>query len=195
MQAPRDRQGETFQGISHYSQNTFKDQNSSCPWLTACFCSSGYCKPVMPQDSYKIDFLQCQARHRRFHPVNWVDATPHGAALFTGLLKCFSCKSILLCHSTAWLAQLSPATQKFGSSSRFGKAAPQSLLLHARRNGSVNSRWDMLCCSQNGASFKRPKAVLWSVNRCNAPHHLTYWGVFCQRSQWNPRFAAESHDL
>lgn len=77
--------------------------------------------------SYKTYFLRCQARHRRFHSVNWVDATPRGAASSTGLPKCSSCKSILLCHSTAWLTQLSPATQKFGSSSHFGKAAPQSL--------------------------------------------------------------------
>lgn len=130
--------------------------------------------------SYKIDSLQCQARHRRFHPVSWFDATPCGAASFTGLSKRSSCKSTPLCHGTAWLPQLSPASQKFGPSSYFGKAAPQSLLLHARTNGSLNPRWDILCCSQNESSFKRPKQPF------EAPQHLTYWGVFCLGSQWNP---------
>lgn len=109
---------------------------------------------------YKMHFLQCQARCRRFHPVSWVDLTPHVTASFPGLPKCRSCWSVPLCHSTARLAQLRPASPQSGSSSRLGKAAPQPLLLHARRNGSVNPRWDVLCSSQNEASFKRPKAAL-----------------------------------
>lgn len=160
-QALRDRQGEAFQGISHYSQNTFlvqgpKQQLHLINSLLLLFWILQTCHAR--GQGYKMSFLPCQARRRRFHPVNCVVAAPRGS--LTGLPKCSSCKSILLCHSTAWLTQLSPAAQKFGCSSHFGKAAPQPFLSHARRNGSVNPRWDVLRCSQNEASFKRPKAAL-----------------------------------
>lgn len=126
--------------VSHCLQNIFKVHRpkQQLPLINSLFLLFWrlQTRHTTRGRSYKIDFFQCQARGGRFQPVSWVDATPSGAASLTTLPKCSSCKSISLwCHSTARLSQSSPSSQEFGSSSRFRKAAPQSLLSHARRNG------------------------------------------------------------
>lgn len=125
--------------VSHCLQNTFKvHRPKQLPLINSLFLLFWRLQTCHTNRgrSYKIQFFRCQARGGGFHPVKWVDVTPSGATSLTRLPKCSSCKSISLwCHSTARLSQLSPSSQKFGSSSRFRKAAPQSLLSHARRNG------------------------------------------------------------
>lgn len=54
-----------------------------------------------PGQIYKLLFLQCPARCRRLHLLNWIDLTPPVTASFPGLLKCRSLWSLPWCHSCA----------------------------------------------------------------------------------------------
>lgn len=112
---------------------------------------------------YKMYFLQCQARCRRSHPADWADLTPHVTTSLPGLPKCCSCWSILLCpavpgRSAVWLC-LTPGE---GSTTVPSSACQKKCISEPQVGCAVQQ--------PNEASFKRPKAALWSVNRCNALH-------------------------
>lgn len=128
--------------------NYFKDSLFLLFWMPQTCHTTG--------QIYKMCFLQRPARCRRFHSASWVDLTLHVTTSFPGLAQCCSCWSTPLCPSSPScsrpLCSLALLT--------LGKAAPQAPLLYARRDGSVNSRWDALCSSQKEASFQRPKAAL-----------------------------------
>lgn len=175
-----------FQGISRYLQNTslLQEQLVSA-LLDATNLSHGRTDlqdvfPSVPSQMQEVP--PCQ--------LGWFDSTCN--LIFPWIARMLQLLEHPMVSQPCGAHTAVPGPSAAWRCSCLGKAAPQSLLWHARRNGSVNPRWDVLCSSQNEASFKRPKAALWSVNRCNALHHVR---VFCSGSQWNPRSAAERCDL